>query len=428
MGRFVFFLAVGSAVGFGLASCGDKAVCTTASQCRSSETCLPSGLCARPCTTSQQCLTTEKCSTTGGCVATSGGCGHDADCPSGQVCLQGGTCSASSGGGGSGSTGGGQAGTGGSGAGGGGGGGAGAGAGGSSGAGGGGTCGEVFNATATEANIMIVLDKSGSMRDPVGGVSKWEAAKAAVTQLTNQAPAVRFGLTMFSTPSGCRVPVADGGVPIGPGTATQIQSALPRSADGSGTPIAKGIIAAAQDPGLADVGRSNGVVVITDGEENCGGDPVAEVQKLFQRTPSVRTWVVGFGGQADVDPDMLTQMAVKGGTARITTPRFYQADIQADLEEALQAISKSAQGCDFALAKAPDDPNKLFIAINNQLVPYDPTRVSGWYYDAATNRVSLWGPACDALANTAGASLTVQYGCSDGFDEGGDGGFDFEIG
>jgi len=74
------------------------------------------------------------------------------------------------------------------------------------------------------------------------------------------------------------------------------------------------------------------------------------------------------------------------------------------------------------------DQAKLFIAINGVLVSYDASRTAGWYYDTTNTTVTLYGPACDKLANTPGAQLTVQYGCSDGLVEGGgDGGLDFGL-
>jgi hypothetical protein len=281
---------------------------------------------------------------------------------------------------------------------------------------------------------MIVLDKSGSMNGSAGGGSKWAAAVSAVTQMTTQYPDIHFGLEMFSVPSGnadkyiCTPDAGVISVSIGAGSAQAIGAALPAKADGNGTPIAVGLRVAGADPGLSDAARANGVVLITDGQENCDGDPVGVVKELFGRPVSVRTWVVGFGNTKDVDPAMLGNMAIAGGTARLTTPRYYQADVAADLAVALQEISNAAQGCSFQLTQTPADVSKLSIAINGQLVPHDPARVSGWDYEAATNRVTLYGPACDALANTAGAQLSVVYGCADDFIEGGgDGGFDFGL-
>jgi hypothetical protein len=95
------------------------------------------------------------------------------------------------------------------------------------------------------------------------------------------------------------------------------------------------------------------------------------------------------------------------------TRRYYQADNPADLQQALSAIAQGALGCDFTLAQTPPDATKLYVAIDGQFVPRDPNRLAGWEYTAATNRVTLYGPACDALANTPGAKLTVVYGCPD---------------
>ena len=47
---------------------------------------------------------------------------------------------------------------------------------------------------------------------------------------------------------------------------------------------------------LTDTTRANYVLLITDGMENCGGAPVAEVEGLFSR--GVRTYSVGFGRPA----------------------------------------------------------------------------------------------------------------------------------
>lgn len=291
---------------------------------------------------------------------------------------------------------------------------------------------------------MIVLDRSLSMSDQLEGARKWDTARAAVGQMISAASGIHFGIEMFSA----GLTICNEGtiaVNIGPDNASAIQATLPNDPDGLFTQIAGGLRVGGTDPALADPSRSNGIVLITDGVQNCQGalpigagpfadDPIAVIKTLFARTPSIRTWVVGFGaagadGGDGVDPTTLTEMAVHGGTARASTPRYYQANVAADLEAALKSISNSAQSCTFKLTKTPGDLSKLFIAINGQLVPRDTNRVVGWDFDPATNTVTLYGPPCDALANTAGAQLSVQYGCPDGFIEGGgDGGFDFEIG
>src|SRR5438477_10009278 len=100
-----------------------------------------------------------------------------------------------------------------------------------SGAGGGGdNCGgQVFQSSPVQANFLIVLDHSGSMMETIGGASKWQLASDAVKQVTSQyQQQIRFGLSMFSTPTNC-----DPGrnyVPLGDITAGPIAGNLPATA------------------------------------------------------------------------------------------------------------------------------------------------------------------------------------------------------
>lgn len=364
--------------------------------------CLPSGVCAKACRSATECgQPLPRCSTAGGCIPADG-CGTDSECKAGQVCdgfacrthcAQGGcapglTCQPN------------------------------------------GRCkpgpapttraapdaglscgGELFQAVRVDANMLIVLDKSGSMNEAVGSQTKWQAAAAAVKGLTAQHEAkIRFGLYQFSSPS----MTCDPGqlyVTVADTTAAEIAAALPATASGNGTPIAGALQRARTQPQLADPARANFIVLVTDGKENCGGDPQAAVAAAFGA--NIKTWVVGFGSSASVDPSRLSAMAVAGGTARNTTPRYYQADSPSDLNAALAAIAQGALGCDFKLQKTPPDPKKLYVSVNGTLVPNDPSKVAGWAYDAAGNRLTLYGPACDLVTQDPASKVTIVYGCPD---------------
>jgi hypothetical protein len=272
------------------------------------------------------------------------------------------------------------------------------------------TCGgEKFEATPTEANILIVLDRSCSMEERVGGTTKWQAATSAIRALTtHHANTLRFGLQMFSLP-GTRCAAGSIDVPVGPANVTAISNAMPVRADGSMTPIGAALNVAARSGQLDDPTRSNFVLLITDGIENCGGAPVNEVQGLFMR--NVKTYTVGFG--AEVDQQRLNEMAIRGGTARATAPRYYQADSPMELQQALGAIASGAASCDFRLARTPPNPANLYVAVDGQFFPRDVSRTAGWDYDPAGNRVTLYGPACDIVAQRPGAKVSVIYGCPD---------------
>ena len=95
---------------------------------------------------------------------------------------------------------------------------------------------------------------------------------------------------------------------MGDNTSSAISAAMPVKADGNGTPIGAALEQARKVPELADANRANFIVLVTDGKENCKGDPLAAVTSAFGT--NIKTYVVGFGSTADVDPTLLSNMAV----------------------------------------------------------------------------------------------------------------------
>jgi hypothetical protein len=354
--------------------------CSVDAPCANGFICAPSGICLRACASDSQCGG-GTCNTSGVCVSPTSGCAVSADCGAGMVCAPGGTCMAAMNpavvDAGPASCG-----------------------------------GQLFSSTPTEANVLIVLDRSGSMMESIGsGRSKWAVATEAVRRVTSQNamnPRLRFGLQLFSNNvSVCNPGMID--VSVGAGNVTLISNALPTLANGRNTPIGAALNVAANSNELTDPTRANFVLLLTDGMENCSGAPVAEVEGLFNR--GVRTYSVGFGDA--VDGTRLTQMAIKGGTARATQPRYFQADDPAQLQSALDSIASGAASCDFTLSSTPPNANTLYVAVDGQWFPRDPARVAGWDYQAAGNRVTLYGPACDVVAQRPGAKVSIVFGCPD---------------
>ena len=209
-------------------------------------------------------------------------------------------------------------------------------------------------------NALVILDRSGSMDDPLaGGERKWDVAVEAVANLvTSFDDRVRFGLGTFPegsvecTTGQLRLPIGDG---QGAQVADYVRGDGP---DGKGTPIAASLQAiAAAEPALGDATRDNFVVLVTDGQETCDGQPATTVGSLQARSPQVRTFVVGFGD--GVDEGQLNEMADAGGTAQSgAATRFYRADDRAALESALNAIAIAVTGGDpeFATCDPGSDP------------------------------------------------------------------------
>ncbi|MHB8876238.1 MAG: vWA domain-containing protein [Myxococcaceae bacterium] len=361
--------------------------CRNSAECAPTELCL-AGFCAPKCTSDSQCLPTERCSSAGGCVL-KGACVVDADCPSGQSCGPDGHCSSADAGPVS--------------------------------------CGgELFKSTKVQANFLIVLDRSASMEEMAGNSSKWWAASQAVQSVTSQNDqAIRFGLALYPGISGtARCQTGSVVVPVGDSKAAAVKAMLPADAVGNSTPIATALQVAAAAPELTDATRANFVLLVTDGQENCGGNPTIPVQQMFSR--GIKTYVVGFGSA--VNAAGLAQLATVGGTARVGGVKYYQADDPATLNAAMGAIAAGAMGCDFALAKVPPDTSKLYVYVNGQLAAHDPARTNGWEYTPATNRLTLYGPTCDAVSTPTGR-VSIIYGCPDvTFIEGGGSGSPFDGG
>ena len=217
----------------------------------------------------------------------------------------------------------------------------------------------------TPPQLLIILDKSSSMTGASGtaGMSKWDVAEAAITQLTGTyGGAVDMGLMLFPNPSQC----APGSVvvDIGVNTGSAIVSALgtPPPSSGNWTPMAQSIDAAASYAPLLDPNRYNYVVLITDGWQWCDPYDTATrflpVQAVTNLTAlGVTTFVVGFGD--GVDTLTLNRAAVQGGTAMVgcdetsndhtaTDNCYHQANDLTELNAALDAIGVqiSQEVCD----------------------------------------------------------------------------------
>jgi hypothetical protein len=121
-------------------------------------------------------------------------------------------------------------------------------------------CGSnVLSADGKPTNILIVLDKSGSMNDPLigGGSDKWTAMRTALaTALPEVQDDISFGLDLFpndTTDAGigiCALPTVGVapvvGVQAGAAAVTQILSAIDSTGPSGGTPTA-GALARALD-------------------------------------------------------------------------------------------------------------------------------------------------------------------------------------
>ena len=346
-----------------------------------------------PCATDADCEPGQVCYAASGECGPAGGCIIDADCPEGQICEDG-ICMI------------------------------------------GGDCGGFeFSIEAVPPNLLILLDRSGSMDGsvPNTNLNRWEVAKVAIQQVTTSFDdTIRFGLATYSAcvGNGCSagtvvVPIADqNAAAINGFLATTIGAGSNNGQnvnnDGlieylcdSGDPetsTGKSLQAMVGNQTLQDLERDNAILLITDGSESgqCidnGVDGPAAAANLFGQAIPVKVFAVGFGG-ANVGE--VNNIAQAGGTQM-----GYLADQADELDMALEQIANAVATCTFELDQVPPDPNEIFVFFDKDPagVPNDPN--NGWTYDPITNTVTFHGPACDAIKGGIVVDIDIVYGCNE---------------
>lgn len=273
-----------------------------------------------------------------------------------------------------------------------------------------GCAGSEYEAESVPPNVLIMLDKSGSMDRSIGSDTKWNIAVQAIeTLVADFGDQIRFGLVVY--PEGRSCDPGNVVVEIGDGTASDIVTALANTRPVGSTPIGASLEAMLGYDGLKDPMRQNFVLMITDGEEQCRGDGESAVEALRALDPEVKTFVVGFG--SGVDASELNAMAVAGGTELAGETKYYQADDAASLQQAFADIGGEVLGCAYQIEdvglklKAED----IYIYFDGEAVEHDPTGANGWEFESDTNQVIFHGPACEALRSGIVEDLVIVHGC-----------------
>ena len=289
-----------------------------------------------------------------------------------------------------------------------------------------------LSVTQNPPNIHLVIDRSGSMSlNAVTGAppntsntAKWEDLASTLTTLldTYGGQANEWGMSIFPTTQTYRSCVAgDVAVPLSnPSTAVpQIENIIGQynrsnllTYDGK-TPTSAAIQGVLDHVSLNATDRNNYVVLMTDGIPTCGTNPGVDVApliaKLAAQTPSVRTFVIGFGSDTQSNPTFLNQWAVSGHTDLPGATKYYQASDVAALQQAFSDIVSGVAACTFTLTAPPADPALVVGQLNGASVATD--AANGFTYDVATQSVTFHGSSCQAIQNDASTQVSVVYGC-----------------
>ena len=151
----------------------------------------------------------------------------------------------------------------------------------------------------TVSRILFVLDGSGSMKQKYDKTSKFETAKQILFKLIDSVehknPNVEFAVRVFgfqspNTMHNCKDSKLL--IPFAKNNASKIFGELGHITPQGMSPIAYSIQVGAGD--FPDDPHSlNSIVLITDGEETCGGDPCKTSKELLAKKISLKPFIVG---------------------------------------------------------------------------------------------------------------------------------------
>jgi len=173
-----------------------------------------------------------------------------------------------------------------------------------------------------EPEVMLLFDGSGSMRENFGGSSRLQAAKTSAGAVIDGLPTdVDVGLVEFSSCTAVRRERFYSASERG-----QLKGAVNALQALQGTPLARGI----ERAGNAISGQADAViVVISDGDDSCGGDPCAAARALKARKPNVTINAIDLSGENN----RTLQCVVNATGGKLLVPNS-QLDLQRKLQQA----------------------------------------------------------------------------------------------
>jgi hypothetical protein len=273
------------------------------------------------------------------------------------------------------------------------------------------------------AELLLVLDRSGSMRQPPDFMtltSKWDETVPAVNEtIMKTEAAVSWGMKMF--PAGqIECATTDGvDVPIAPNNAAMILAAIGGTTPlGNGTPTRQAIQKAVAHLKATPTNTPRYILLATDGEPNCADDMTDGLEDANGAVEAVRvaaaegfkTFVIGIATQLSNANMTLNRMAEAGGEPRMGDPRYYPVANRQELVTTLGLITGKVADCVFPLSKLPPSPSDVAVDVNGMRVTRDQTKMNGWDYTANNMAIQIHGPACEAIKN-ANAQVKITFGC-----------------
>jgi Mg-chelatase subunit ChlD len=196
------------------------------------------------------------------------------------------------------------------------------------------------------ANVLFIFDASGSMNSKVEtGETRLQVAKSAVAYTLKELPSgTKLGLMLYGHRRSKDCSDIELVSPIGANDASTIASRVGSLRALGETPIADALQQALHSF-AALKGQVNRIVLVTDGIEECNGDPCAAAQAVRDSGLELKVDIVGFTLNEE-------QRKAISCVADITGGQYYEAKDVSGLKAALAAVKQQVA----ANAEEPKPP------------------------------------------------------------------------
>ena len=312
-------------------------------------------------------------------------------------------------------------------------------------------CGEKSKmAMKVPPEVLIVLDRSGSMNEDISGgtcadggvgaqqgcgaTSKWALITPAIKQVVAETDSdVHWGLKYFpdNQTNTCTVNTT-AAVPIAAGNASAITASIVAATQTNGgvmgfnnTPTRGAMAGATTYLQTLTTVNPKFILLATDGIPTCGTagmmpDAIAAeatAAVTAANTAGFKTFVVGIATGGATADTTLSNLANAGGLAKAGTPSYYPVSSAADLAAAIRTLIGAANTCTFQIGPAPTsdgttDLKQIVVMGDGTPIPRDTTHTNGYdYVDASMMSIQIYGSLCDQVMSGAIHEVGVNFIC-----------------
>lgn len=272
--------------------------------------------------------------------------------------------------------------------------------------------------------VQLLIDQSGSMNEPFGGVTRWQAMRSALVNqndgiVLQLQGSVIFGATLYTSTggnAGGTCPQLEE-VPYALNNYEAIDALLRNNDPVVDTPTAESVNAVvdAFPPPNPQTPGPRILVLVTDGNPDNCVDPDAHdlssqslsesaVQNAY--TKGIDTYVLSVGDEVSIPHLQRLANAGKGQPLATGTEPFYVALNPEELVAAFEQIVGGIRTCTFTLDGQVTDPSKGTVTLNGAPLEYG----TDWTVRGGST-LELLGQACDTFLGQSNAQLSAEFEC-----------------